>query len=194
MNFPVTVEVATPERIANWRPLVHWLLAIPHFIVMYFLQLGASVVAFLTFFAVLFTKNIPEGLYNFQAMALRYQTRVGAYVGFLYEEYPPFTFDAVAVEPGGSPVVMSVPERPEEMNRFLPLIKWLLVIPQSFVLFFFGIGAFILYIGAFFSVLFTGKFPEGTQRFIVRLMRWSLTINAYMFMMTDAYPAFTPPE
>ena len=90
-RYPVTYEVAYPEELSRWLIFVKWLLAIPHFIVMFLLFIGQGLALFIAFFAVLFTKRIPEGLFNFVVGADRYRTRVGAYVNLMRDEYPPFS-------------------------------------------------------------------------------------------------------
>ena len=102
-SYPVSFTFDPPERIARWRPLVAWLLVIPHFIVLYFVQIVAAVCVFIGWFAILFTGKLPEGLAGFPMMLLRYQTRVTTYAMFLQEEYPPFTFDTEGADPGDYP-------------------------------------------------------------------------------------------
>ena len=80
---------------------------------------------------------------------------------------------------------------PSELNRWLPLIKWLLVIPHFIALFFVGIGAFFVAIYAFFAVLFTGRWPRGAFDYLVGTMRWAYRVFAYFHLMTDAYPPFS---
>jgi Domain of unknown function (DUF4389) len=80
---------------------------------------------------------------------------------------------------------------PSELNRWLPLVKWLLVIPHFFALFFVGIAAFFVVIYAFFAVLFTGRFPRGAFDFVVGTLRWAYRVIAYFHLMTDAYPPFS---
>jgi hypothetical protein len=80
---------------------------------------------------------------------------------------------------------------PAELNRFLPLIKWLLVIPHFIALFFVAIGAFFVGIFAFFAVLFTARFPRGAFDYIVGTLRWAYRVVAYFHLMTDAYPPFS---
>jgi Domain of unknown function (DUF4389) len=80
---------------------------------------------------------------------------------------------------------------PPELNRWLPLVKWLLVIPHFFALFAIGIGAFFVAIWAFFAVLFTGRWPRGAFDYMVGTYRWSSRVLAYMSLMTDAYPPFS---
>ena len=80
---------------------------------------------------------------------------------------------------------------PDELNRWLPLVKWLLVIPHFFVLAFVGIGAFFVAIYAFFAVLFTGRWPRGAFDFLVGTIRCVYRVMAYFHLMTDAYPPFS---
>jgi hypothetical protein len=80
---------------------------------------------------------------------------------------------------------------PAELNRWLPLIKWLLVFPHFIALAFVGIGAFFVGIYAFFAVLFTGRWPRGAFDFLVGTFRWAYRVVAYFHLMTDAYPPFS---
>jgi hypothetical protein len=89
-SYPVRFDVAYTERIARWRPLVHWLLVIPYALVTIVLVWLAMVVTFLAFFAILFTKQFPPGLFNFNVVALRWQNRMNAYQYWMTEKYPPW--------------------------------------------------------------------------------------------------------
>jgi uncharacterized protein DUF4389 len=80
---------------------------------------------------------------------------------------------------------------PAELNRWLPLVKWLLVIPHLFVLVFVGIGAFFVGIWAFFAVLFTGRYPRGAFDYMAGTLRWAYRVFAYMHLMVDPYPPFS---
>ncbi len=172
-RYPARFELDAPLEVANWRPLVHWLLAIPHIIVLWALGIVSGVVAFLSFFAVLFTERVPDGFVRTQAMVMRYQLRVSTYIFFMREEYPPFSFSTVTADDGIDQAVVSVDE-PGDLNRWLPLIKWLLVIPHLIVLFFLSIAAAFVHFITFFAVLFTGKYPEGMRNFVVGFFRWGL--------------------
>src|SRR5215218_5273761 len=117
-SYPATLTYDPPEKIANWRPLVHWLLAIPHFIVLYVLRIVAEVLAIVAWFIILFTGRLPDGIANFQAMYLRYQARTFTYAGFLEEEYPPFGFEMVSPDPGDYPRIrVDVQSELENRNR-----------------------------------------------------------------------------
>ena len=104
--------------------------------------------------------------------------------------------DAVAVaEPAGPPSPDHAARfeiaYPSELNRWLPLIKWLLIIPHFVALFFVGIGAFFVAVYAFFAVLFTGRWPRGAFEYLVGTFRWAYRVVAYFHLMTDAYPPFS---
>jgi hypothetical protein len=187
---PVRYEFDAPERVANWRPLVQWILAIPHLIVSQVLGYVMAVLGLVSFFTVLFTKQIPPGIFNFQVMALRYQYRVNSYAYFMHEKYPPFEFATTTTDPGGEPVRVEI-DRPEELHRWLPLVKWLLAIPHLIVLTVYGIGAFFVMIAAFFAVLFTGKFPLGMRDYVVKVGRYALHVQAYLYLLRDEYPSFS---
>jgi hypothetical protein len=80
---------------------------------------------------------------------------------------------------------------PAELNRWLPLVKWLLVIPHFVVLTFVGFAAFFVGVYAFFAVLFTGRWPRGAFDFVVGTIRWFYRVAAYFHLMVDAYPPFS---
>ena len=181
-----------PERIANWRPLVHWLLAIPHLVIVNVLQTVSEVLAIISWFAILFTGKLPSGLASFQAMYLRYTLRTFTYFGFLREEYPPFGFATVNEDPGDdSRVRVNAVPLLEGRNRLTTAFRLILAIPQIIVLVFLGIAVFFVGIVAFFAVLFTGRWPAGLRDFVLGVGRWWLRVNAYILLLTDDYPPFS---
>ncbi|HSP54634.1 MAG TPA: DUF4389 domain-containing protein [Dehalococcoidia bacterium] len=185
-GYPLRYDVEYPESLSRLLIFVKWLLAIPQFVVVYLLSLIAEVFIFIAFFAILFTRKYPRGLFDFVVNYYRWNANVSAYVGLLRDEYPPFSWDV-----GKYPVTLEV-DYPDQLGRWLPLIKWLLVIPHIIVIMFLGIIAFLFYIIAFFAILFTGKFPRGMFDFIVGVTRWSYRVNAYAFLLlTDEYPPFS---
>ena len=88
--FPATFTFDLPEKVANWRPLVNWLLAIPHLAVLNALRALGQVIAVISWFAIVFTGQLPESFANIEAMWMRYELRVNTYVLFMREEYPPY--------------------------------------------------------------------------------------------------------
>lgn len=193
---PIALEMSidVKEPVDRWRPLVHWLLAIPHLIVLYALQAVAGVLWIVSFFTILFTEEINPTIYDFTVMVFRYQWRVYTYLLWWRDLYPPFEFEITATDPGTDPARLTVGPRQEKYHRWLPLIKWLLLIPQFIVLFAFGIAAWVIWLVGFFTVLFTGRWSPGGRRFMTRFIRWSVQVNLYYYLLTDAYPPFTPPE
>jgi hypothetical protein len=91
--YPVDVDLQSPPEIKRWLPLVAWLLAIPHLIVLWLLGIVVSLCMLIGFFAVRFTKQWPEGLREFVVGVFRWQYRVQAYLFLLVDEYPPFNLD-----------------------------------------------------------------------------------------------------
>lgn len=189
--FPAAMTFDAPLQVARWRPLIAWLLAIPHLIVAYALNIVSDVLAIVSWFAILFTGKLPEGIAGVQCMCLRYGTRAQTYAGFLYEPYPPFTFESTGADPGDLQV-MRIDYTPqyEDRNRLTVFFRILMVIPHVIVLAVLGIGAFICIVIGFFAVLITGAWPEGLRSFILNVLRWSVRLQAYMYLLTDEYPPF----
>ena len=190
--YPVRFTFEPAEPIARWRPLVAWLLAIPHFIVLYVIQVVASVCVFIGWFAILFTGKLPEGLAGFPMLQLRYQVRVTTYAMFLQEEYPPFAFETEAPDPGDYPRMrVDIEPALTDRNRVTVFFRWLLVLPQAFVLVFVGLAVAIVVWIAWFVVIFTAKWPDGMRDFVIGYLRWSTRVSGYAFLLTDEYPPFT---
>jgi hypothetical protein len=189
--YPASFTFDPPEKVANWRPLVHWLLAIPHLLVLYVLNLVSEVIAFVSWIVILFTGNLPDGLANIQVMYIRYAARTYTYILFMREEYPPFTFDSSATDPGDDPRVrVDIVPQLENRNRLTVFFRIILVIPQAIALAVLAIAAEIAVVIAWFAVLFTGKWPTGLRAFVLSVMRWSIRLQAYFLLLTDEYPPF----
>jgi len=192
-SYPATLAFDAPDRIANWRPLVQWLLVIPHVFVLYVLQLVSEVVALISWFVIVFTGRLPDGLANMQALFMRYSLRTYTYMFFLREEYPPFTFETTPADPGSDPRVrVDVQPQPaiQERNRLTVGFRIILVIPQLIVLAVLWFAAGVVTVIAFFAVLFTGKWPAGMRDFVMNVFGWWLRVEAYLLLLTDEYPPF----
>jgi roadblock/LC7 domain-containing protein len=187
-GYPVDLEFNRDLDVANWRPLVNWLLAIPQWIVLYVLGIAAFVLWVVSIFVVLFTERNP--FLGFQTMYLRYYWRVASFGGFMRNEYPPFDFatDPALVVPDAAVVEV---EDPGEMNRWLPLVKWLLAFPHYVVLWLLEIAVFVVLVIQLFVVLFTGRWNDSMREFVVGVARWYARVHAYVFLLTDKYPPFS---
>ena len=83
------------------------------------------------------------------------------------------------------------PDVEHELNRVLPLIKWILAIPHYFVLSILGILGAVMTVLAWVVILITGRMPASIFEFLEGLMRWGLRVSAYAFLLTtDRYPPF----
>jgi Domain of unknown function (DUF4389) len=190
-SYPATFSFDAPEKIANWRPLVNWLLVIPHFVILYGLRILSQVVGIISWFVILFTGELPESFANIQAMYLRYELRTYTYFIFMREEYPPFAFGMMPTDTGEDPRVR-VEFRPQlaDRNRLTVGFRILLVIPQVLVLAVLEIVSAVVTVIAFFVVLFTGRWPEGMRTFVLNVLRWYLRVGTYYLLLTDEYPPF----
>jgi hypothetical protein len=192
VSYPASFEFDPPERVANWRPLVHWLLAIPHLAVLYALQTVSEVLSIVSWFSILFTGKVPAGIVHFQAMTLRYALRTMTYLGFMREEYPPFAFVTATADPGEDHrLQVDFEVQLEARNRLTTAFRLILVIPHVIVLAILGIAVFFVGIFAFFAVLFTGRWPGGARNFVLGVARWWLRLQSYMLLLHDEYPPFT---
>ena len=191
-SYPASFTFDPPEKIANWRPLVNWILAIPHFVILYGLRVLAQVVSVISWFVILFTGAMPESFANLQVMFLRYETRIYIYASFMREEYPPFAFTTTPVDEGDDPRVR-VDFHPEltDRNRLTVGFRLILAIPQFVVLALLGIVAWVVLVVAFFVVLFTGRWSEAARNLVINIMRWFLRVEAYILLLTDEYPPFS---
>lgn len=193
--YPVSITGDLEEPLSRWLWLVKWLLLIPHYIILALLWVAFVVVTVIAFFAILFTRTYPRGLFDFNVGVLRWTWRVGfySYVALGTDKYPPFTLEA-----GNYPADLQV-EYPEELSRGLVLFKWwLLAIPHYLIVAVFqggggarygGLITILVIINAV-ILLFTGKFNRDIFDFIMGMNRWTLRVTGYTSLMTDRYPPF----
>ena len=135
---------------------------------------------------ILFRRLYPRWWFGFARELIRFETRVGAYAGLLTDRYPS-TVDEQSVH-----LEIDYPNVETDLNRWYPLIKWLLAIPHYFVLFFLSIASFFTLIMAWFAILVTGRYPRGLFTFNVGVNRWWLRVRAYACLLaTDRYPPFS---
>jgi hypothetical protein len=203
--YPLSVRGSfdQPSR-ALW--LIKWLLLIPHYIILAFLWLAFWIVTVIAFFAILFTTRYPKSLFDFNVGVIRWSWRVSfyGYAALATDRYPPFTLADVPDYPARLDL-----EYPQQLNRWLPLVKWLLAFPQYILI---GalvgsgyvvattmqdghavtystpslIGACVLI--AAIAMLFTTRYPPGLFDFAVGINRWGYRLLVYVALMTDRYP------
>jgi hypothetical protein len=150
----------------------------------------AAGTAGLLFFApllmILFRQKYPRWWFDWNLELQRFVNRVNAYLALMDDRYPS-TDEHQSVH-----LDYPYPDARQDLNRWLPLVKWLLAIPHYVVLFFLDIAAFIAVIVAWFAILFTARYPRALFDFVEGVMRWHNRVIAYAFLLvTDEYPPFT---
>ena len=138
-----------------------------------------------TALAIVVRQIYPTYLLAFNEALLSLQTRVDAYLLMLTDEYPSIEENDV--------VSVTFPEvDAKALNRWLPLIKWFLAIPLYVVGIFYIVYLSLLTLAGWFSVLFTGNYPEKCAEGVVgTIAYWNRVIGYAFLMVTDEYPSFS---
>lgn len=201
--YPVQFSVDYPEGPRNrLTALVRIILAIPILIIVALVSGYSSsgnltidqatsplvvggVVWTATILMLLFRRKYPRWWFDWNLELQRFSARVGAYIGLLRDEYPS-TDEEQSVH-----LDIPYPDAGQDLNRFMPLVKWLLAIPHYIILFVLSLIAFIVTIIAWFAILIVGRYPRGMFDFVVGVTRWGYRVAAYAFLLTtDRYPPF----
>jgi Domain of unknown function (DUF4389) len=189
--YPSQLAFQADHHIARWRPLVQWLLVIPHLAVAQVLSSLRNILTLISFVTVLFTEQIPRPLFDMIAMTYRYEWRAVSYALFLHEDYPPFDFLPTAVDDGVEPHTTLTISYPEHLNRWAPLYKWLLAVPHYLVGMVLAVAAVFTVVWGLVAVVATGRYPDAARDFLVGTYRYWLRINVYVGLLTDEYPPFS---
>jgi Domain of unknown function (DUF4389) len=135
---------------------------------------------------ILFRQKFPRWWFDWNLELTRFSSRVGLYAALLDDRYPS-TDEAQSLR-----LDIPYPDARTDLNRWLPLVKWLLAIPHYIVVFFLWIAAIVCIVIAWFAILFTGRYPRGLFDFVVGVGRWTTRVSAYAFLLaTDRYPPFS---
>jgi hypothetical protein len=146
---------------------------------------AGGVLFFPALLMIVFRQKYPRWWYDWNLELLRFENRVGVYLGLMDDRYPS-TDERQSVS-----LEFPYPDAKQGLNRWLPLVKWFLAIPHYIVLIFLGLAAIACVIMAWFAILFTGRYPRGLFDFVVGVMRWANRVTAYAFVLvTDQYPPF----
>ena len=195
-SYPVQFDVDFPERkLDRLRTALRLIAAIPIVIVLSLLSgptlnddnrntlvIGGATVFLPLVLMLVFRQKYPRWWFDWNLNLLRFSNRVAAYLALLDDRYPS-TDDEQAVH-----LDFPYPDT-HQMNRWLPLVKWLLAIPHYVVLFFLWIGALVSIVIAWFAILFTGTYPRSLFNYVVGVLRWNNRVMAYAFtLVTDQYP------
>lgn len=184
-DYPVQFSIEYGDGSRNrLTTLFRLILVIPILVVLAVVSYSSA--AFAKFLMILFREKYPKWMFDFQLELLRFNARVSAYISLLTDEYPS-TDEEQSVH-----LDIAYPDAAAELNRFLPLIKWLLAIPHYIVLIILEIIALVVTIIAWFMIIITGKYPSDLFNYVVGVNRWSTRVVAYAFLLTtDRYPPFS---
>lgn len=201
--YPVQFSVAYPDRpLSRLTTLLRLVTVIPIAIVLWSidsgdlylaggtdvskLAIGGGGILFLgPLLMILFRRKYPRWWFDWNLELQRFVNRVGVYMLLMDDRYPS-TDDHQGVR-----LDIAYPDAARELNRWLPLIKWFLAIPQFIVLWVLSIGVLFATIFAWFAILVTGRYPHGVFRFVEGVLRWSNRVLAYsLLLVTDRYPPF----
>jgi hypothetical protein len=206
-SYPVTIEVDPTTEPRNKMTVgFRLILAIPHsLLVGGFITLGAvfstqndwggllnagvlgavaSVCALISWFAILFANQHPQGLRDLCTFYLRWKVRAMAYMALFRDEYPPFGDSSY-------PAALHIELAEFPRDKVSVALRIIYAIPHFIVLFFLGIGWFITSVIAWFAILFTGEYPQGLYNFGMGVFRWQTRVEAYMLLLVDQYPPFS---
>jgi hypothetical protein len=135
---------------------------------------------------ILFREKYPRWWFDWNLELLRFTNRIGTYVALMNDRYPS-TDERQWVE-----LDFPYPDAKRDLNRWLPLVKWFLAIPHYIVLFLLYLATIVVVIGAWFAILFTGRYPRGIFDFVEGVIRWHNRVVGYAFILiTDRYPPFS---
>jgi hypothetical protein len=179
--YPVQFSVDYPDRPLN-RPSTAFrtILVIP--IAILLSTVSGAVLFFGPLLMILFGRRYPRWWFDWNLELQRFTNRVGIYLSLMDDRYPA-TDDHQSVHLDYS--------YPEHLNRWLPLVKWLLAIPHYIVLLFLDLASFFVVLVAWFAILVTGRYPRGMFGFVEGVIRWNVRVTAYtLTLVTDRYPPF----
>jgi Domain of unknown function (DUF4389) len=146
---------------------------------------AGGLLVFAPLLMIVFRRKYPRWWFDWNLELQRFSNRVGAYLALLDDHYPA-TDEHQSVH-----LDYPYPDAARELNRWLPIVKWLLAVPHYIVLAFLDIAVIAVVIAAWFSILFTGLYPRAMFDFVVGVFRWHNRVIAYAFtLVTDRYPPF----
>ena len=188
-GYPVVFEVEYPDEPQDRaKAFFRIFLAIPILIIFFTVNTGRQGGSLILGPAlmIIFRQKYPRWWFDFNLELARFSARVFAYLALLREEYPS-TDEQQAVT-----LDLVYPDAERYLNRWMPIVKWILAIPHYVLLIILGILAILVVIAAGFAILFTGNYPRGLFDFVVGVGRWSYRVQAYAFLLTtDEYPPFS---
>lgn len=184
--YPARLEVDYPDNLDRLSTLLRLIFAIPIMLLAALMSYAQNnVIVLPTLVMILVRQKYPRWWFDFNLEYTRFTGRINAYLALLTDRYPS-TDEAQSVH-----IEVDYPNA-AQLNRFLPLIKWLLALPHYIVLAVLVILSTLAEIVAWVAIVATGSYPRPLFNFVVGVQRYSLRVSAYAFLMvTDRYPPFS---
>jgi len=182
VNLRLPLVDGLPPLQPRWTILIRLLLAIPQFIVLFFVGIGVFFVAIAAWFAALFTGRVPQGMAAFLQSYVRWSARVGSYAELLTAEYPPFDGQPNAAYP----VDVEFPEL-TDLNRAAVFFRIIIAVPAYFMASFLSTGIFVLIFPFWICALVLGRLPDPVYRAVATVTRFQVRLQAYMLLVTPEY-------
>lgn len=190
--YAARLDIDYPDKLDRLTTLFRLIWIIPIVIILCLLTAtgsGESVGGLFfmaTMLMIVFRQRYPRWWFDFSRQLVRFEARVLAYLVLLTDRFPS-TVDEQSVH-----LEIDYPDAERDLNRWLPLVKWLLAIPHYIVLALLGVIAIFVVVIAWFAILFTGRYPQALFDYVVGVGRWGLRVQAYAFLLvTDQYPPFS---
>ena len=184
-QYPVNLKIEYSEKSNKSTALFRLVLIIPIVIILAIISSYAEALSLAVGLLILFREKYPKWWFDWNVGITKFIYRIAAYGLLMRDEYPS-TDDEQAVK-----VDIPYPDVKKDLNRWMPLFKWILVIPHIIVLILIFIAVVFCTVFAWFAILLTGRYPKGIFDFVEGFLRWSLRVNAYVFLLTtDQYPPF----
>lgn len=188
--YPVRYEADYVEQQSRAITFFRWLLVLPWYILGSIYAIGAFVVAFLAWFAILFTGRYPEGLYGFNAGFLRFQARLFGFLWLQTDQWPPFGFEWAP----DYPVRAEVDPPLERYNRWKTAFRLIVGIPVMFMITLFAYLYPLAATIAWFHIVFTGRTSGGIHNVLTVGLAYQLRANAYFLLLTETLPPVSDQE
>lgn len=188
MPYPVRLTIDYPQRpLDRVTTALRAFTALPILLLLCLLSWGRSsgLLTAPLALTLLFRRRYPRWWFEWHLQLSRFETRVVAYVLLLDDRYPS-TEDEQGVH-----LEIDEPDAERDLNRWLPLVKWLLALPHLVVMAVLLVGVVLATVAAWFAILFTGRYPRRLFVFVEGVLRWGSRVQGYAFtLVTDRYPPF----
>ena len=183
--YPVNLKIDYSETSNRPTAFIRVVLIIPVVIILALISSYAEGFSLAVALLILCREKYPKWWFDWNLALTKFWLRIAAYGLLMRDEYPS-TDDDQAVK-----VDIPYPDVKKDLNRWMPLVKWILAIPHFIVLVFMFIAVVFCSVFAWFAILFTGRYPKGIFDFVEGFLRWLLRVNAYVLLLTtDEYPPF----